>query len=641
LDTRYKKIAEYGVIGNRCSAALVGIDGSIDWCCLPYFDSPSVFAAILDADKGGKFQICPAGRYSSEQSYEEKTNILTTLFKTPSGTVSLIDFMPCFMRNGEFKSFSEIHRHIDLVDGNDIEFVLKFDPRFDYAVGKTNIKSTKYGLIAHRKNKTLSLIYQNESEINFRPRDQTGIQKAIRNFKLSEKNDRKIFVMKYGQTRTSNIAKHGSDNKLAMTRDYWRYWTSNIKYKGRWRDQVIRSALVLKLLQYAPTGALIAAVTTSLPEKIGGDKNWDYRFSWIRDTGFSLWSLDLIGCYQESFEYFQWLLNSIKRRKNLPVLLPISGKGKVSESELSHLEGYEGSRPVRIGNKAYDQLQLDVYGILIDAVYFLFKYLGVINKETYETLVRDYANVIEKSWKSPDHGIWEIREGSRRRYVESRWWCYVGLDRALKLASYLGYFDDARRWQLLRDRIKAEVIQKGWSKKEKAFMMYYGKDSVLDAANLLMPLVKFLPFDHPKVVSTMEKIRKELTQDKLVFRYSSYAFNDTHAKTSQGTPDRKINKFPEGSFVICTFWLVECLIGLGKIKQAEKLFIKLLNLSNHLGLYSEEIDPRSHELLGNFPQSYAHMGFISAAVHLDKALSERDRKRHLTATNYKGSGSGS
>lgn len=628
METRYKRIAEYGVIGNRCSAALVGIDGSIDWCCLPNFDSPSVFAAILDADKGGKYQICPAGRDTPEQSYEQKTNVLTTLFKTPAGTAKVTDFMPCFMLNGEFKSFREIHRHIDLIDGNDIELVLRFDPRFDYAVGKTNIKRTKNGLIAYRKNKSLSLTYQNELEINFEPGDKTNSQRVISNFKISEKDDHKIFVMKYGETRTSDIAGYVSDDKLIMTRDYWRYWTSNIKYRGRWRDQVIRSALILKLLQYAPTGALIAAVTTSLPEKIGGDKNWDYRFSWIRDTGFSLWSLDLIGCYQESFEYFQWLLNSIRRLKDLPVLLPISGKGEVSEMELSHLEGYEGSSPVRIGNKAYDQLQLDVYGILIDAVYFLFKYLGVINKETYETLVREYANSIVKLWKSPDHGIWEIREGPRRRYVESRWWCYVGLDRAMKLASYLGYFDDARKWQSLRDKIKAEVILKGWSNKKKAFVMYYGKDSVLDAANLLMPLVKFLPFNHPKVVSTMEKIRKELTQDNLVFRYSSFAFNDTHAKTSKRSTERKVNRSSEGSFVICTFWLVECLIGLGKIKQAERLFVKLLKLSNHLGLYSEEIDPRSHDLLGNFPQSYAHMGFISAAVHLDKVLSEKGQKRH-------------
>lgn len=594
--SRYKRISEYGIIGDMHSAALVGIDGSIDWCCFPRFDSPSVFAAILDADKGGRFQVAPIDDYGSEQAYEEDTNILATIFKTSSGIVKVTDFMPCFMRRGEMMAFHEIHRRIESLEGS-VGLRLVFQPRMKYATGKTSVEIFSTGCVANNEDEYLSLA----SRIKLAS---TTLDSTISGFEVSESEDAWI-VIKYGEQAVRDLDEYQSDYKLSKTRYYWRNWAKNIKYRGRWRDQVARSALTLKLLQYTSTGALVAAATTSLPEQKGGSRNWDYRYSWVRDAAFSLWALSLIGASREALDYMKWFMTICQKPgAELQMMLKVGGERYLAERELSHFEGYEGSRPVRVGNEACKQLQLDVYGALVDAIYFLYRVLGWTTKEVYENIVRGYADFVAKAWRLPDSGAWEMRT-EPRYYVESRVWCHVALDRSVKLARYLGYDEDAERWKPIMQEIKKEILSKGWSERKGAFTMYYGNDS-LDAANLLMPLVQFLPATHPKVASTIERIRQELSHNGLVYRYRS----------EDGLPGG------EGAFTVCSFWMVECLVHLGKLEEAERLFNELLKYSNHLGLYSEEVDPETGEALGNFPQAYTHMGLISTAVHLDEALSK-------------------
>lgn len=611
-NQRYKKINDYAIIGNRHSSALIGIDGSIDWCCLPSFDSPSVFAAILDADKGGRWQICPTRNYNPIQTYEENTNVLYTIFETNDGKAKLTDFMPCFMYKGEFRAFNEIHRRIEYIDGNNsIDFLIHFEPRLNYSKGKTTIKVLSNGCIAYgdeNNNHVISLIFQKELNQNSNSITVSGKPYADF-FSISKDNPSISFILKSNEHNIKTFEDYKAQYKLEKTIKYWKNWVANIKYKGRWSKEVIRSALTLKLLHYAPTGAILAAATTSLPEKIGGSMNWDYRFSWIRDAAFSLWSLSLLGFYQETRGYIDWLMSICSKHKP-SIMLSISGNNEnLSEKEIDHLEGYKKSKPVRVGNAASGQLQLDVYGIIIDALYFSYKEVGWASKEAYEFLVREYAETIVESWKNPDNGIWELR-GERKYYTESRVWCYVGLDRAVKLANYLGYYEDAERWKPIRKKIKEEVLSKGWSEKKNAFTMFYGNDEILDAALLLMPLVKFLPATHPKMASTIERIKQELSHNGLICRFR--------------LPNS--DYYSEGTFTICTFWMVDCLILLGRIDEALKLFNKLIGLANHIGLYSEEIDSQTGNFLGNFPQAFTHMGLISTAVNLDRALAKTNNE---------------
>lgn len=592
--SRYKAIGDYGVIGDMHSAALVGIDGSIDWCCFPRFDSPSVFAAILDADKGGRFSITPIGDYRSEQRYEDETNILLTTFRTDSGVVRLTDFMPCYMRRGELTAFHEIHRGIACLSGV-VRLRVVFQPRMNYAMGDTTLEKSGGGYVARNGEERLSLSASMDlgeprggvlnSDVTLREGEQAWI------------------VTRYGEDKALPVTKYLSSLKLDKTRRYWTTWVRSLGYNGRWRDKVIRSALVLKLLQYAPSGALVAAVTTSLPEEIGGFRNWDYRYSWIRDAAFSLWALNLIGAKKELVDFTRWVIRLCSLSgANLQSLYGVGCEREIEERELPHLEGYKGSRPVRIGNEAHRQFQLDIYGVAIDAVYFLMKSLGWLDKEIYENIVRCYAEFVVDAWRRPDSGIWEIR-GSPRHFVESKVWCYVALDRSIKMAERLGYDEDAERWRQVRKEIKQDIISRGWSEEKKSFVMYYGGDS-LDASLLLMPLVRFLPARDPMVTSTIERIREELSRGCLIYRY----------RTDDGLPGG------EGAFLACSFWLINCLIELGRIDEAVSIFEKLLSYANHLGLYSEEVDPETGESLGNFPQAYTHMSLISTAYYLNKAL---------------------
>ncbi|HEX4921671.1 MAG TPA: glycoside hydrolase family 15 protein, partial [Candidatus Bathyarchaeia archaeon] len=375
----YKPISDYGVIGDMHTAALVGLDGSIDWHCAPRFDSPSIFAALLDARKGGKFQIAPGGKFASKQSYEGETNVLTTSFETREGFVKLTDFMPCFMDEGQLKAFQEIHRIIECTQG-EAGLKLVFQPRLDYARGRTLLEETREGCIALNGQHRAHLV----STLKLKVSDDDTVASE---FRLS-KDQRVNFVLKWEGDRPVPLSKYETGRKLSKTLSYWKRWVTHVKYQGPYRAQVVRSCLVLKMLQYAPTGAMVAAVTTSLPESVGTLRNWDYRYSWIRDNALSVWALSEAGATREAFDYARWLMNLRRHsREKLQIMMGIGGEREIPEIALDHLEGYRRSSPVRIGNAASKQLQLDIYGILADYIYFLHRALNWTNSQIYENLV--------------------------------------------------------------------------------------------------------------------------------------------------------------------------------------------------------------------------------------------------------------
>ena len=606
----YKPISDYGVIGDMHTAALVGLDGSIDWYCAPRFDSPSVFAAILDVRKGGRFQLSPSENFTTKQSYEGDTNVLSTIFESKQGRIKLTDFMPCFMETGELKGFQEIHRIVDCVDG-ELGLRIIFQPRLDYARGKTSMLETEEGCTAKNQGHQVNLA----SSLKLHVVDKDTLTSE---FKLS-KGQRAVFVLKWGRSPAIPATRFETSKKLSRTLSYWKRWVGHVKYQGPFRANVVRSCLVLKLLQYAPTGAMVAAVTTSLPESVGTLRNWDYRYSWIRDNALSVLALSEAGASREALDYARWLINLRRHSKEkLQIMMGIGGEREIPETTLDHLEGYRRSSPVRVGNAASKQLQLDVYGILADYVYFLHT-LGWTTGQVYENLVRYSADQAMKEWQSPDSGIWEFRQP--KTFVESTMWCYVALDRAIKMAKELGYDEDWQRWEPVRKKIKSQILSDGWSEKKKSFTMIFGGED-LDAANLLMPLVGFLPARDPKMSSTIERIREELSKDDLVYRYK--------------IDDGQMGK--EGAFTVCSFWMVDCLTRLGKLREAEGLLNQLVKRSNHLGLYSEEIDHETGEALGNFPQAYTHMGLITASVHLEEARRKSGLIRYAKAISNKISG---
>ena len=606
----YKRISDYGVIGDMHTAALVGLDGSIDWYCAPRFDSPSVFAALLDARKGGRFQLSPIESFTTNQSYEGETNVLSTIFESKQGRIKLTDFMPCFMEKGELKGLHEIHRIVDCVEG-ELGLRIIFQPRLDYARGKTTIVETREGCTAKYQDHQVNLASSTKLHVS----DEDILTSE---FRLS-KSQRVVFVLKWGKSPAIPASRYETARKLSRTVSYWKRWVGHVKYQGPFRANVVRSCLVLKLLQYAPTGAMVAAVTTSLPESVGALRNWDYRYSWIRDNALSVLALSEAGASREALDYARWLINLRRHSKEkLQIMMGIGGESDIPETTLDHLEGYRRSSPVRIGNAASKQLQLDVYGILADYVYFLHT-LGWTTGQVYENLVRYSADQALKEWQSPDSGIWEIRQ--QKAFVESTMWCYVALDRASKMARELGYDEDWQRWEPVRKKIKSHILSDGWSEKKKAFTMVFGGED-LDAANLLMPLVGFLPAKDPKMTSTIQRIREELSKDDLVYRYK--------------IDDGQLGK--EGAFTVCSFWMVDCLTRLGKLREAEGLLNQLVKRSNHLGLYSEEIDPETGEALGNFPQAYTHMGLITASVHLEEARRKSGLSRYAKAISNRISG---
>jgi GH15 family glucan-1,4-alpha-glucosidase len=594
----YLPIENHGIIGDLHTVALVGTDGTIDWFCPERFDSPSVFAAILDNEKGGYYRIAPSGdQHTTKQLYFPDTNVLITRFLTPDGVGEVEDFM-AIHRDPDHRR--RLIRRVLCVRG-EMEFRIECEPRFDYARDPHETELHPDGAVF--RSPKLSLMLSSQAPLE---RSEQGVAAT--------------FTLSSGQSRTFllELCRPGDLPKMIDEDDatrafnrtvrYWRGWLAKSKYRGRWREMVHRSALTLKLLTYRPTGAIVAAPTTSLPEGIGGERNWDYRYTWIRDGAFSIYALLRLGFTEEAGAFMEWLSSRYRESDGLgdgplQIMYGIDGRPHLEEIELSHLEGYRGSSPVRVGNGAATQLQLDIYGELIDSVYLYNKYGHPISYDDWKAL-SGIVDWLCQNWDRADEGIWEVR-GGRQHFTYSRLMSWVAIERAIRMARQRGLPADLVRWLGVRDEITHQIMERGWHAERGAFVQHYDTD-VLDASVLLMPLTKFIAPRDPRWLSTLDAIGEELVSDSLVYRYNIEA-----------SPDGLRGE--EGTFSICSFWYVEALARAGRVDEARLAFEKMLTYANHVGLYAEEIGP-SGEALGNFPQAFTHLALISAATNLDHQL---------------------
>ncbi len=611
----YQPIENYGVIGDLHTVALVGLNGSIDWHCPPRFDSPSVFAKILDDEKGGHFRISPTiDGVRHKQLYWPDTNVLITRFLSPDGVGEVIDFMPVGLEAGA-PGRHQIIRIVRVVRGA-MTFRMQCSPAFDYARGEHETEIIEGGAVFHTVDIDLALSSSHPTRL-----DGSGVVSELT--LTADSNETAVFT--FGRVSGADLTHFAVDGKRAQellehTVSYWRTWLSQCTYRGRWREMVHRSALVLKLLTYEPTGAIVASPTTSLPEGIGGERNWDYRYTWIRDAAFTLYGLLRVGFTEEAAQFMNWLdarCHEPNPDGSLQIMYGIDGAHELTEETLDHLDGYRSSRPVRIGNGAFGQLQLDIYGELLDSVYLYNKYGSPISYDLWQHL-RRLVNWVCDHWKLTDEGIWEVR-GGQRHFVYSKLMCWVALDRGLRLADKRSFPAERDRWMKVRDEIYEEIMQNGWSEDRQAFVQSYGSDA-LDASNLMMPLVFFLSPTDPRALSTLDATLRGPAEGGLVSNSLVYRYNTR--ETDDGLSGE------EGTFNICTFWLVEALTRAGRtdrrrLEQARMMFEQMLGYANHLGLYAEETG-NSGEALGNFPQAFTHLGIISAAFNLDRALGARD-----------------
>ncbi len=610
----YQPIENYGIIGNMHSVALVGMNGSIDWLCLPRFDSPSVFGALLDAAKGGRFVVAPcstANAITHKQFYWPETNILITRFVSPDGVGEVVDYMPVGIAPAQ-PGYHWLVRRVRMMRGT-MTFTMECQPAFNYARDTHQMRLEEYGATFTTPTIGLELA----TRIELTPTE-SGV--AAR-FTLHE-DDTCIFVLREISDDTvchQPVSREREDALFHHTIHYWRRWLATCTYKGRWREMVHRSALALKLLTYEPTGAIVAAPTTSLPEGIGGERNWDYRYTWIRDAAFTLYGLMRIGLTEEAAAFMKWIearTHEPNPDGSLQLMYGIDGRHTLTEETLDHLEGYRGSRPVRIGNGAFDQLQLDIYGELMDSVYLYNKY-GVAIAYDLWCQLRKLVDWVCDNWQRPDEGIWEVR-GGQRHFVYSKLMCWVTLDRGLRLADKRSFPANREHWLKVRDAIYEEIMAQGWSHERQAFVQAYGSDT-LDAANLLMPLVFFVSPGDPRMLKTLHAINRSPQNGGLMAGGQIYRYD--LSKTDDGLSGE------EGTFNICTFWMVEAMTRAGGtdpawLEAARLMFEQMLGYSNHLGLYAEETGA-SGEALGNFPQAFTHLALISAAFNLDRVLAGR------------------
>jgi GH15 family glucan-1,4-alpha-glucosidase len=597
--TDYLPIAEHGIIGDLHSIALVGTDGTIDWYCCPSFDSPSVFGAILDKTRGGFYRIAPTqDDWTPKQLYLPDTNVLITRFLTPAGVGEVQDFMP--IQRGVAAHRHRLIRRVLGVRG-EIGFRVDVQPRFNYGRDPHQVVFHENGAVFKSSGLTLAL----ESVVPLHYAEPgatcefTLLPGEVATFVLEAVPETYV-PQRYSEAETREA--------FEQTVKYWRKWLNQSRYSGRWREMINRSALTLKLMTYLPTGAIVAAPTTSLPEHLGGGRNWDYRYTWIRDAAFSLYALLRLGFTEEAASFMSWLTDRFREQRPaaagpLQIMYGIDGRAELEEEILEHLEGYRGSAPVRIGNGAADQLQLDIYGELIDSVYLFNKYGSPIHHDAWMDLMRVVEWVCE-NWDQADEGVWEVR-GGRQNFTYSRLFSWVALERAIRVALQRGLPADLSKWQRERDRIYHQIMTKGWHEDRQAFVQHYDTD-VLDAGVLMMPLVKFMAPTDPRWLSTLDAIGDELVRDSLVYRYNV-----------ELTPDGLEGE--EGTFSICTYWYVEALAMAGRLEEARLAFEKMLTYGNHVGLYAEQIG-LTGEQLGNFPQAFTHLALISSGTYLDRAL---------------------
>lgn len=597
----YQPIESYGVVGDENTVALVGMDGSIDFMCFPDFDSPSIFAAMLDDEKGGHFRLAPVLEDARHrQLYLPDTNILITRFLAHDGVGEVSDFMPV----EELGQAHQLVRRAKTVRG-DLMFRMICAPRFDY------------GRAAHRvevREGEVLFFCEGEGALALRLTSAHPVRvengAAIAEFELKA-GETASFVLEDARQESRAREPGYVAESFKQTMNYWRSWIQHSNYRGRWREMVDRSALTLKMLTSSRHGSIIAAPTFSLPEEIGGVRNWDYRYTWIRDASFTLYALMRLGYTNEARDFMKWIearCADCREGGLLQIMYGIDGRTELPEETLEHFEGYEKTSPVRIGNAAHDQLQLDIYGELMDSVYIYNKYGEPISYDFWMNLTKQVDWVCE-NWERPDAGIWETRGGAKP-FTFSRVLCWVAIDRAIRLAGKRSFPAPLERWHEKRDAIYRFVYEECWSEEMQAFTQYPGSDA-LDASCLLMPMVKFISPTDPRWLSTLAAIERDLVVDSLVYRYS----------TDEAVPVDGLTG-GEGTFTMCSFWYAECVSRSGDIEKARFIFEKALGYANHVGLYAEELGPRG-EHLGNFPQAFTHLALISAAYNLNEKLSAR------------------
>ena len=585
------KNLNYGIIGNCTSAALISQNGCIEWCCLPYFDSPSVFAKLLDRRKGGEFDIRVAPDYKISQYYLSRTNLLVTSFSRKRDKFELIDFMPRYKRDsGMYHCPPDIVRYIRHISGKP-EIRVVYDPRPAYSQHDVR-KEVRDEYIKHV---TAGGSY--ESTYLYSDLDYQSIADGE---PIVIKRDC-YFLLSYNQ----KLVELSLDTILLeyeKTRVYWMDWSATTRRFARFNDEITRSALVLKLLAFQKTGAILAAVTTSLPEEIGSVRNWDYRFCWLRDASMNIAVLTKLGHYKVARNFLNFILDIIPYKdEKIQIMYGINRQKNLKEKVLDSFEGYENSKPVRIGNAAFTQKQNDIFGVLLDVIYqylMTFKRTVVEDREDLWTVVRTLGRHVERNWMKKDRGIWEVR-GRKKHFTFSKVLCWVAMDRAMKIAQLFSRDNYVRVWADMRQKIRNDIVKKGWNAGLNAFVQAYGEKN-LDAANLLMAHYGFIEADDPRYVSTVTETHKQLMRRGLMYRYRNH--DDFGA--------------PKSSFTICSFWMVKSLYKIGRTKEAEALFKNLLSYSNHLGLLSEDIDFDTKRLLGNFPQGYSHLALIDAAIAL-------------------------
>jgi GH15 family glucan-1,4-alpha-glucosidase len=594
---RYPSIESHGIIGDLQTVALVGMDGCIDFCCLPDFDSPAVFLSLLDRERGGHFSLRPLlDGATHKQLYLPDTNVLLTRFLSAEGVAEISDFMPVHAEPHP----SRLVRRIKTIRG-EVRVQMRCAPRFDYARARHTVEPVEGGVLFTGGD---GLVLRLSSHVPLRIEGPDAVAELTLGGEASA-----AFVLEQVQPGhpVVGIDPEYVAGSFKETVNFWRGWIGRSTYRGRWRDEVNRSALVLKLLHSRRTGAIVAAPTFGLPEEIGGVRNWDYRYTWLRDASFTLYALIRLGLAEESTDFIDWLAHRARadHAGELQIVYGIDGRKQLPEHTLEHLEGYRGSRPVRIGNAAYRQRQLDIYGELLDSLYLYDKYGEPTSYELWQRI----AGVVDwvcQHWDQPDEGIWEVRS-ERRPFLSSRVMCWVAIDRGVRLAVKRSLPAPLERWRGVRDAIYRDVWENFWDPAERAFVGHQGSTR-LDAACLLMPLVRFVSPRDPRWLSTLRAVERRLAHDSLIHRYEIV---DQTVDGLTGT---------EGTFTICSFWYVECLSRSGDLEQARFALEKMLGYANHLGLYSEEIG-KSGELLGNFPQAFTHLALISAAYDLDRRLS--------------------
>jgi GH15 family glucan-1,4-alpha-glucosidase len=602
METAYKDLEDYGIIGNLETCALVGRDGSVVWLCFPFLESPSVFAALLDAKRGGHFWIRPVSKYTAFQSYLPDTNVLQTTFSTAMGIARLTDFMPLERSKGS-PTVRTLFRRIEGLKGQ-VELGVSFQPRFDYAREFRGLEYAPDGLLASGKSETLLL----QAPIRLA----IGRQEAKGQI-LLPKDQTLWLVLLYNHQKPYRPA--DCEKELKKVARSWRSWThrcirASCVLEGPWHDLVVRSGLVLKLLSNPETGAIAAAPTTSLPEIIGGVRNWDYRYAWIRDASFTVQALFHLGHRRESRDFRRWnhrIIEQAEDPSRIRVLYGLHGEGHLRERVLENLSGYRGSRPVRIGNGAVKQRQLDLYGELVNALYETTRYGEEISRRSWP-MIRKIVNFVCQAWKKKDSGIWEIRGGARH-FVYSKLMCWAAMDKGITIARLKGFKAPLAKWEKAKEEIRQAILRRGFNHEINSFVQSFDSGT-LDATSLLIPFVGFLPFEDPRVQGTIEAtLNRLMNPDGTVLRYEG----------EDGLPGT------EGAFLLCSFWLVKTLALSGKVEKAEELFSRTLNFISPLGLLAEEIDRKTGKQLGNFPQAFSHIGLINAALYLGIAKGRKHK----------------